>query len=391
MKNIRKGDLEFTQIDQRSLEEMNTFASLDEELWNRIKLLKNPGRCEDLLNYRYKIRGALKRNLLSKKIYSYIRQAEEYYMAGKNSSLSTAPLLYYYGMLNLSKIIITIWQPDVFNKESNLFHGLSDPQRVKTISRNPFRNQFLLTKNGVFTLLYKYFTGKNLPLDTKIEIIDILSRIIYTSIEFEETFGRIDSLVHVDLNRVMNTKTNDTWLTAYIQREELREKHMNISGFSSLAKNFLKYFEQVNHPDSDLLVFQTKQNYIYKCRKKRGEDAIYYLVDLIRKINLYSLPNRGCFYLPLEINQFYLPQGVNLLAAMFYFGMLVRYNPYYWDDIINNTKNPYEWYLNFFTYYVPIHFLDIIVSEIFKTKFMFNETIGLIKRKGYYSSPPQED
>ena len=158
-----------------------------ETMWDHLDFLAHPANVERLLTGQLQsmrelpfTNKAVATRKASQVAYS-IRQGHEYFRAADSVSITTSPVLYYYGILSLSKALL------VANTEKLLlddikYHGLytrptTDTQ--KCYSENPdnwsIEQEFANTREGVFKHLTWLIHGFELPDQSIIKYEDILA------------------------------------------------------------------------------------------------------------------------------------------------------------------------------------------------------------------------
>jgi hypothetical protein len=88
-----------------------------------------------------------------------IVQASEYFKAADAVTIDTSPLLYFYGMLSLSKALIVANEPKTLLDDIK-YHGL---KADRTASSPKLEDQTVRTDNGVFARLTSVIQGFKYP------------------------------------------------------------------------------------------------------------------------------------------------------------------------------------------------------------------------------------
>lgn len=148
-----------------------------ETMWNHLRLLSYESNARGLLTGELSARRALcpfpMINLDEKaRQLSYcIVQAFQYYKAGDAVTIDTSPLLYFYGMLSLSKALIIANEPGTLLDEIK-YHGL---KAVRGASTSNIETLSTTTDEGVFAHLTQVVQGFKYPKGAAFVLSDILS------------------------------------------------------------------------------------------------------------------------------------------------------------------------------------------------------------------------
>lgn len=108
------------------------------------------------------VAGLIKEEKARDQIVSCMRQAQEIYYLSKSTSLLTKPVLLYYGMQRLAKVLIFLKNPSV-NPNDLKHHGLSGSGISDKIERFPY-NRITKTKKGIFPEFSRWTTNNNILL-----------------------------------------------------------------------------------------------------------------------------------------------------------------------------------------------------------------------------------
>lgn len=126
----------------------------EEELWRYLRLFSQEKFVQEKMKNSHQEMKSDELKNISFRISACIKHAEEYYSAAKSVSLSTKPLLLYYGMYSLAKALIYFREPDI-DTNSLKHHGLLYPQFDGTPEE--FVNATtVLRPTGVFYHFSKY-------------------------------------------------------------------------------------------------------------------------------------------------------------------------------------------------------------------------------------------
>jgi YaaC-like Protein len=169
----------------------------EQTLWDQIMVFSHSGNLKSLLTDNLKSKRIPIQNQKyvdekSKEASFAIQQANEYFLAAKSVTVSTSPLLYYYGMLSLVKALV------VCNSEELLF---SDIKYHGLTAKNPSRNNSIPTpqalaeqrawiNGGAFNELFKLHypsNGENI-IGNSLKLIDLLKTDPQLKLLFDRQF-----------------------------------------------------------------------------------------------------------------------------------------------------------------------------------------------------------
>ncbi|AKG53105.1 hypothetical protein DGWBC_0421 [Dehalogenimonas sp. WBC-2] len=158
-----------------------------EAMWDHLDFLAQPANVKRLLMGEIDSKRsspALAKSIAERKApqvgYS-IRQGHEYFKAADSVSIVTSPLLYYYGMLSLTKALLVANNESLF-LENLKYHGLdtrpkNESQRIycEDPSLWSIEEEYANINDGVFKELAKYVHRFNFPNDATIKYFDLLA------------------------------------------------------------------------------------------------------------------------------------------------------------------------------------------------------------------------
>ena len=157
-----------------------------ESMWNHLRMLQVPKNVEALLTGRMKSKrpATFDENestvRKSRQIAYAIQQADEYFSAGDNASISTSPLMYFYGMLSLAKALIVANDEDLFLEDIK-YHGLYT--RPITEQLNAYvgnreawcmDEEYAVTNDGVLSSFIKIIQDFEIPAKSIVKFKDVL-------------------------------------------------------------------------------------------------------------------------------------------------------------------------------------------------------------------------
>lgn len=283
---------------------------------------------------------------LSESISGAILQASDFFKASKYVTIQIAPILLYYGLINLlfaSSALITGEIPKVKS------HGLclkkeNIPEKLLQSSVIVFNKE-----NGGF---FYYFRGlKKEVIDRQEEwtIQECLSAIPELTIQFISQFGSKSTHI-IPLDRVI-TDENTSFIMNY-DIINLRQLKTIIKNDSSLGKNYFmsEYGKKV--------VFKKKLN---------GN-------------NLYKRSYTGQYYFPVSFNRESKfgkkPSGLfSAYIALFGLCTLCRYYPYLWTPYIRLDPSGDVNFIKLFLSYVQRYIPNIVLDYVENVKHLYTSSL----------------
>ncbi len=172
-----------------------------ETMWDHLDFLAHPANVERLLTGQLRsMRKSPPYNeaAAAKKAYQVaysIRQGHEYFRAADSVSITTSPVLYYYGILSLSKALLVANLENLL-LDDIMYHGLDTRSRTGTqkyYSKNPnnwsMEQEFANTNEGVFSYLTQLIHKFELPSHSNIKYQDLLAIEPETSKMFQRYYS----------------------------------------------------------------------------------------------------------------------------------------------------------------------------------------------------------
>ncbi len=357
----------------------DTINTVDEELWFRLNSLRVKDIAQDFLYPLHPRKSLSSREKLSTKLVKFIEQAEFFYKKANESPIEVSPLLYYYGMLNLTKAYIISRKPSLLRNDLDLKHGLSDPNGTKksyTLSKESLNIQ----GRGVFASYYECLMNKKIRRSgfNNISIKLLISYCVDISAEYSELFKKKRNLIHCAVYVVRNNKKKG-WSMIYFDKKSLKERNISITNLIERAPSLANY-KRVKSPDKknnkSFVIFQHKEQFNapnYKTLRSGGYEQLknflfcpHFVFEKNHRQN-YSLPLL-CSSSPSPIAH-RLPESMIIYMIIFYLGSLVRYHPYVLSNLFNTKEG---WILESFIRTCPKKFLRSMVCNIFDTEFIIN-------------------
>lgn len=280
--------------------------------------------------------------LLTETISGSIMQAYEYFQASKTSSIHTAPLLLYYGAINLLFASSCLLTGEVVTVNG---HGIK-LVKSNNLTRNILQNKIKIVdpNNGGFSVYLKSLSKRTqcAPNNSEWSIAELLGSIPEIYKEFVEVVDKsklhIIPLEEVVFDDEIVFRSNPTVLSV----AEVQEKITNIPGYK---ENYL----QAQIAKKDKVVFRKKMNGENLIKKSYFNEN-YFSVGHCKSKNLYDFD--PYFY---------------VFLTLYALGTICRYHPQIWTPFVrlDNTGevNFIEKFLFTTRRYLPNYVLDKIENK----------------------------
>lgn len=321
------------------------------KLWDTFVYFENEQTASEFLRGRYADQGMdpVQRHVYQatpKFIFSF-KQAREYYRAAEHCDILTKPLLLYYGMMALSKALITSYDPEYPSTTSVLKHGLST-RKLKRDDYSFAEDEVRVQKDGIFHVLHRILDGPPFEAQHRFQMKQLLAVIPELIPTYERLYGtpqvtRLDvqdRTWHVPRQFVAGSEKT---------KEELLDL-LNHHGSESLRFSFPEGMD-----DAGVLriAFEGEEN----------EDRHHPLLlhDFSGQPHL-RFPHEGNLVLP-EISVHYM--------IMFVLGMLCRYETERWGEMILTFSSHDTFLINEFLNVSMRKFPNLILDQLCQERNIF--------------------
>ena len=339
-----------------------------ESMWNHLKMLTYQANAKALLNGQLGSKRrfcVLEGNLLDKKsaqlAYS-IKQAYQYYKAADLVSIDTSPLLYFYGMLSLSKALI-VANHNTFLLDNIKYHGLftrpitSNLNRYVTDDSNwCIEQEYAVTNDGVFKEFLKIVQDFSLPNDSIIRFKDVISIDPEMSNIYTKYYNEIPKIQY--LYKVTKTNSIIEIVPATKNQADFESRFPHITNDFELQPHLIDYL---------YLAYKSKS----KMDKLPENIGVYYpFVGGKYLISSITYENNDIFY-----SDKYVIPVVGDYINMFILSNCVRYKQEFWGQIIDGSKTGAMAIINLFISIARNRFPNFILNYLFGEVFEYG-TVG---------------
>ncbi len=287
---------------------------------------------------------------LVKYVVTALRQAREYYVASKSTSIYTKPLLLFYCINNLTRAVLTVKNDSAVNKA----HGLS----LFKSKDNIWKINAKITKKGTFRQLAEACDSDWDPdACSPFTLADAVSMCIELAPDCGNYFEIVPSINAIEIERM-----SEGTITFKIN-EPIRKEYPKIAKVLSKKKGFADAFE-IAEDDESGIQYKNKVN-IPRGAKKMREIGN----PLIREHFLFSLTPRdpGVGFLELLETKSMMPQECCYYLMSFLLSNAVRYAPdsiYKW---LHDPDMPVDWVIqricNRLARVYPNYMLNMLLGE----------------------------
>ncbi|MFN8103948.1 MAG: YaaC family protein [Acidimicrobiia bacterium] len=255
---------------------------------------------------------------------AYLNQARQYHNALEGLAPVAKPLLGYYFALNLTKVFLTVVQPDL-TKSSIMLHGLG--QAYERGSRYSFkRERFKIASKGAFPLLAKH-TGMKYcwPKDYTIGLSELLPYLPDAHDLFADSNDEAPRLLPVVATRALFGKQREAWLRVEVEEHVLRQRNLRPERLLNVARIFGDRFRLVTTAERTYS-FESKDSFKYGKMRSEVIPALCNLYDdtLIASDRSFAGPRQ---FIALSDRPQLLSHEAIAFAVLHHLSNIVRYRP----------------------------------------------------------------
>lgn len=263
-----------------------------------------------------------------------VRTAREYYIAAENVTDLTRPLLLFYGMINLAKVLFMAT------------HGKLSPSRAHGLlnvdESLDFQEQLVrVTQDGTFPQFHGCFSNQSLEGSTFC-LKELLSLIPEVKVNFETVYNQKSNAIKIQRSK-LGISLVDPEFTKYGNLEVLS----NIPSMKNEYPHF-QFFE--NHAFLFPTTDEIEQDFVRKALS--GEE--YWALPLTKGQNIMILPEMSVHYL-----------------IMFLLGFLSRYTSKKWLELLIGNKTGEIYIIQKLLEISTRKFPNLILNELYEKQFVF--------------------
>jgi hypothetical protein len=255
-----------------------------------------------------------------------MKTAREYYESADRVSLLTQPLLIFYGMTALSKVLFTAT------------HGIKSPSKghgLETPKPGDFEElSTKVKKDGTFPQFHSCYSKEKLS-RRKFTMKELLSLVPEIKVEYETVY---------------NEKSRS--LKALRGQYGIQVVDTEIEKYGNLVTDLIKFFPEIKQPqqfENSVTIFQRN---VPTIRAVSGEEFL--VLPLKRHDKNLFLPEMSIHFL-----------------AMYLLGMISRYHPKEWGEIIEGEKSGEIYIIQKFLEITTRKFPNLILNKLRNRDFIF--------------------
>jgi hypothetical protein len=301
------------------------------EIWSRLGFFENEHNAREFLKARNENLTEKELFDIAKRIAFTMRTAREYYESAGRVSLLTTPLLIFYGMTALSKVLFAV---NYTRKSPSKGHGLETPNQ-KDFENNFANLSTRVQKDGSFPQFHSCYSKETLY-NTRFTIKELLSMVSEIKVEYET--------VYKEKSKAVLTKKNENGLNL-IDTE--------LEKYGDLTKDLPQYFPQIKEiVQFDTGLFLWNPQNLPVIRALSGEE---YLILPVKKGDKNIL----------------LPEMSIHFLILYLLGMVSRYYPKEWGEIIEGKTSGEIYIIRKFLETTTRKFPNLILNKLWDRDFVF--------------------
>jgi len=307
------------------------------EIWSRLSYFESEHNAKEFLK-KFSLSNNELADTASSLAYT-IKTAREYYEAAERVTVLTQPLLIFYGMTALSKVLFISTHG---KKSPSTEHGL---RKIKGWNGVFAELSVVVGKDGTFPQFHGCYNKENLH-NLTFSMKELVSLVPEVKVEFETVYKEEKSQALKILRRPDGIHIVDTELDRY---KDLAKLIFTIPGVNEIylphtqevEDKLILYYSGIDRAAKDLAV-----------RAVSGEE--YLVIPLIKGSKNIFLPEMSVHFL-----------------TMYLLGMLSRYQPKEWGEIIKGEESGEIYIIRKFLEATTRKFPNLILNELRDRNFVF--------------------
>lgn len=323
------------------------------KLWDTFVYFENEQTTSEFLRNRYTESGF---ENVQKHVYQAtpkfifsIKQAREYYRAAEACDILTKPLLLYYGMMALSKALITSHDPDYPSTTSVLKHGLS----TRKLKREEYAfadDEVRVQKDGIFHVLHKTLGGPPLENQQRFAMKELLAVIP----ELIPTYQRLYGQAQVGTLEILREEE---------RRARWKLQRAFVAGCDKTRDELVDILNRYGGEETRFFYPEDGEEAGMFALAVEGEDAGHPLI-------LYDFSGRPHLRFP-HREDLVLPELTVHYMIMFVLGMLCRYETERWGEMILTFSSHDTFVINEFLNVSMRKFPNLILDQLCRERTIF--------------------
>ncbi len=288
------------------------------------------------------------------------KQAREFFQSGVNSSLLVRPLLLYYGMVNLAKMLILAHDPLYPSHTKLLAHGVTT-RKLKKGDYLFLEDEVKIQKDGLLPHLMSLLTGRNPRESYKIkELISLIPELMHT---YQKLY-QDEVLIPIYIPDEVDTKHLRT--TLYLPLSILEHERVRLEDFVSKLNQF--------NQDPDYFtageIYERQKIFELYWHQHEGLHLFDSPNGFSNPIFIRDVMGRHYFWTRLE-ERLILPEITVHLLIMYLLGMLCRYDGDLWGEIHFSFYSQDLYLIHEFIHTSPRKYPNLILNLLFNEIYYF--------------------
>ena len=342
-------------------------------MWDHLDFLTHTANAERLLSQQIQSMGeplSGHKNMVGKKaaqIAYSIRQGHDYFRAADSVSITTSPVLYYYGILSLSKSLLVAKCEDLLLDDIK-YHGLQHAPTAEgsreSCQGDPsswcIERESAITRGGSFKHLTRLIHGFEFPDHSTIEYRDLLEVEPETSDMFRQYYG-----VHPRVQYLYDTseKTDPYQLSISVRTTDPEDFERRFARFQS---DFRRQ-AGIRHDQALVYVSDSKmQSFPEWCGLYEATHGGRWLVGGLRYKHAQGQVER---YIRPEVCDY---------VNMFILGSCARYQQELWGQLVEGKTVGAMGLISLYVGIVRSRFPNFILSQLFGEELSFGPAGRLV-------------
>lgn len=294
------------------------------------------------------------------KVIHLSKQAREFFQSGMESNVLVRPLLLYYGMVNLAKILILAYDPYYPSHTKLLAHGVTT-RKLKKGDYVFVDDEIKIQKDGLLPHLLMLITGSSLKESYQIkELVSLIP-------ELHTTYQKLyDEKILIPLYIPDDLDIHKLRTTLYLPLELLHATNCSLTDFVA----------RINTYNESAATFTAREVYNDQhifCLHWHHPDGVH----------LYDAPNGFAnplfvrdmmgkhFYWTRPEDRLMLPEFTHHFLIMYLLGMLCRYDGDLWGKMHFSFYSQDLYLIQEFIHISPRKYPNLILNLLFREIFYF--------------------
>lgn len=288
------------------------------------------------------------------------KQAREFFQSGVNSSLLVRPLLLYYGMVNLAKMLILSYDPLYPSHTKLLAHGITT-RKLKKGDYVFLEDEVKIQKDGLLPHLMTILTGSNPRESYKIkELISLIPELLHT---YNKLYQE-EVLLPVYIPDEVDTKLFRT--TLYLPLSILESTGLLLETFVAWLNQFNQgsdYFTagEIYEQQHIFKLYWHQQEGLHLFDAPNGFSNPIFVRDMMGKNYFWTRPEKRLI----------LPEITVHFLIMYILGMLCRYDGDLWGELHFSFYSQDLYLIHEFIHTSPRKYPNLILNLLFNEIYYF--------------------